>query len=234
MAMLSDQDRKFLREHFQKMLVSPVRLLYFTQTVACQFCRETEQVLQEVSELSDKITLEIYNFVTDKGVAEEYGIDKIPATVVMSGTDYGVRFYGIPSGFEFTSLVEDIVDISRGATSLSPDAREKLARITEPVHMQVFVTPTCPYCPSAVRMAHSLAIASDQVRADMVESMEFPHLANRYNVQGVPRTIINESTALEGAAPEPVFVAKVLQAVGLMTEEQVQALVQDLSAQPRA
>ena len=142
MALLADRDRQFLTEHFARNLDKPVRLLFFTQTIACQFCRETGMILEEVAGLSDRITVETYNFVTDKPVAEEYGIDKIPATVVMGEKDYGIRFYGIPSGYEFTSLVEDIVDVSRGETGLSAESLEVLSRLEEPLHIQVFVTPT--------------------------------------------------------------------------------------------
>jgi glutaredoxin-like protein len=231
MPLLSDKDRQFLQNHFSRTLVDPVRLVFFTQEVACQFCRETGQILDEVAGLSDKITVETYNFVTDKEVAERHGIDKIPATIVMGDTDHGIRFYGIPSGYEFTSLIEDIVDVSRGKTELSPETVRMLTEIEEPVHIQVFVTPTCPYCPSAVRLAHSLAIASGKVRADMVEAIEFPHLANRYSVYGVPRTVINEETHLEGAAPEPLFVAKVREALGLMTPDEVEQLMEEMLAQ---
>jgi glutaredoxin-like protein len=142
MPMLSDKDRTFLEDHLAKSLASPVKLLFFTQTIACQFCVQTEQVLTELAELSDKVSLEVYDFVTDKEVADEYGIDKIPATVVMSDVDYGVRFYGIPSGYEFTSLVEDVVDISNGRSGLSAESLDLLSQVTEPVHMQVFITPT--------------------------------------------------------------------------------------------
>ena len=213
MALLSDRDREFLRNHLEQTLVEPVKLVFFTQTVVtesvtCQYCQETEQILREVADLSDKISVQVYNFVTDKEVAQRYGIDKIPATIVMrDGVDYGVRFFGIPSGYEFTSLVEAIIDVSRGRSDLSPSTLELLSAIQDPVHIQVFVTPTCPYCPTAVRMAHSLALANDKIRADMIEAIEFPHLANKYNVYGVPRTIFNEDTDLEGAAPEALFVA---------------------------
>ena len=81
-----------------------------------------------------------------------------------------------------------------------------------------------------MRLGHSLAIASDKIRADMVEAIEFPHLANKYGVQGVPRTIINENTTIEGSVPEPLFVAKVLEAVGLMTPEEVARMVDEVSA----
>ena len=222
MALLSDKDRKFLEEHLAKSLVAPVKLLYFTQTHACQFCRETEQILREVAGLSPKIALEAYDFVADKALAEKYRIDKIPATVVMGEVDYGIRFYGIPSGYEFTSLIEDLVAVSRGGAGLSAKTLEILKGIQEPVHIQVFVTPTCPYCPSAVRLAHSLALASDKITADMVEAIEFPQLANKYGVQGVPRSVINEKTHIEGA------VAKDQEAQGLISAEDVEKLLAEI------
>ncbi|MBC7235372.1 MAG: thioredoxin family protein [Chloroflexi bacterium] len=226
MPLLGEKDRRFLQAHLAKAMEKPVKLLFFTQTIACQFCRETEELLREVSSLSDKIGLEVYNLITDAEMAERYGVDKIPATVVMSDQDYGVRFYGIPSGYEFTSLIEDIVDVSRGAPELSAETRQALARIQQDVHLQVFVTPTCPYCPDAVHLAHSLAIASERIKADMVEAVEFPQLAIKYGVQGVPKTVINESVAVEGAAPEPLLVARILDALGLLTEEERRTLQQ--------
>jgi len=230
MPLLSEKDRAILEEHLGKSLVAPVKLIYFTQTMACQFCRETQGILEELAALSDEVTVEVYDFVSDKEVAERYGIDKIPATVVMGEVDYGIRFYGIPSGYEFTTLVEDVVKVSRGRADLSDRTLELLADIQDPVHIQVFVTPTCPYCPSAVGLAHSLATASQKIRADMVESIEFPHLANKYRVYGVPHTIINEDTHLEGAAPEPLLVAKVMEALGMMTAEEVEELKARLAA----
>lgn len=225
MALLSEQDAKTVREHLEKNLADPVTLLFFTQTIACQFCRETQQVLEEVAALSDKVTLEVYNFVNDKETVDEYGIDKIPATVVMGAKDYGVRFFGIPSGYEFTSLVEAVVAVSRGKVRLSEATMAALAEIEEPIDIQVFVTPTCPYCPKAVQMAHSLAVASDKISASMVEAIEFPHLAQKYGVQGVPRSIFTETVHLEGAAPEALYVAKLMQAAGKITQEEFDAMM---------
>lgn len=142
MPLLSDKDRDFLKGHLAESLVAPVKLLNFTQTIACQFCAQTEAVLGELAALSDLVSLEVYNFVTDKVVADQYGIDKIPATVVMSDRDYGVRFYGIPSGYEFTSLVEAVVDVSKGESGLSEKSLKLVRQIQDPVHIQVFITPT--------------------------------------------------------------------------------------------
>lgn len=230
MPLLSDQDRDFLKGHFAESLAKPVTLLFFTQEHACEHCQQTESILRELAELSEKIDLDVHDFVEDRQLAEEHGVDKIPATVIVSDVDYGVRFFGIPSGYEFTSLIEDIVDVSTGEVDLSDDTLETLASIQEPVHIQVFVTPTCPYCPMAVRLAHKLAIASDQVEADMVEAIEFPQLAVRYSVQGVPRSIINEDTHLEGAAPEPLFMAKLQQALGKLSQKEFEALLTEMES----
>ena len=227
MAMISDKDRQFLQGHLAEHLVDPVVIKYFTQTISCQFCTETGQLLEEVADLSDLIELQVHNFVTDKEIAEEYGIQRIPATVIMGKQDYGIRFYGIPSGYEFNTLIEDIVAVSQQEPGLLEETLEQLARIQEPVHMQVFVTPTCPYCPAAVRTAHAFAMASEQITADMVEAVEFPQLGNKYGVFGVPKTVINEKWDLEGAAPESLLLAKVYEAVGLMTSEEVEALFSD-------
>lgn len=224
MPMLTDKDRQFLTEYFEQSLTEPVTIKVFTQSSECQFCKETKQLLEEVEELSDKIEVQVHDLVDDKEVAEEYGIRRIPATVIMGRADYGIRFYGIPSGYEFNTLIEDIVAVSNEAPGLSEAVMEKLERIEEPVHMQVFVTPTCPYCPAAVRTAHAFAMASEMITADMVEAVEFPQMANRYNVMGVPKTVINETTEVEGAAPEELVVAKVLEAVGLMSKEEVDEL----------
>jgi len=218
MPLISEKDAEFLRNEFETKLVNPVKLVMFTQTVECQYCAETRQIVEEISALSDKITAEIYNFVTDKATADLYGVDKIPAIAILrvedgEEKDYGIRFYGIPSGYEFTSIIEDIIDVSTGESGLQPQSKEAVAGITQPVHFQVFVTPTCPYCPQAVRLAHKFAIESDLIRADMIEAIEFPHLSNKYHVHGVPRTVINETVHQEGAVPEPMMLAKLLEAV---------------------
>ena len=216
MALLSEQDQEHLRNEFAG-LQQPVKLIVFTQEFECQYCRETRQIAEEVAELSDDITLEVYDFVADKEIAEQYNIDKIPATIVMVGgeaaTDYGIRYYGIPSGYEFSSLIQDILMVGGNDAPLAAETEQWLADLTEPVHFQVFVTPTCPYCPPAVLLAHKMAMASELVTADMVEASEFPQLSMKYNVMGVPRTVINEDTHVEGAVPEHMLLAKMQEAI---------------------
>jgi len=216
MSLLKERDRQHLIKEFAA-LREPVNLLLFTQEMECQYCRDTRQIAEEVASLSDKISLKIYDFVADQPAVDQYGIDKIPALVVMRGgeapKDYGIRYYGIPAGYEFSTLITDIMMVSRGDSGLAAETKAYLAALTQPLHLQVFVTPTCPYCPPAVHLAHQLAMESDLVRADMVEAIEFPHLSHKYQVQGVPRTVINETTYLEGSAPETMLLSKIKTAV---------------------
>ena len=212
MPLLNDE----IRQEVSKILADlpgPVRLVMFTQEFECEYCTETRQLVEEIAELSDRITAEIYDFQADRAKAEELGIDKIPAIAIIGAQDYGVRFYGIPSGYEFASFLHAIQSVAAGKPELSDATLRTVAGIQKPVHIQVFVTPTCPYCPQAVMLAHQLAIASPLIRADMVEAMEFPHLAVRYQVMGVPRTVINETVHIEGAAPESHVVAKLQEAL---------------------
>ncbi len=212
MGMLREEDQNHLRREFSGKLVNPVKIVFFTQKLECMYCQPTEEILTEIASLSDKLILEKHDLLEDKSLVDQYGIDKIPGIALIGDRDYGVRFFGVPSGFEFTSLIEDIIDVSRGTTGLTLDSREKLKKIAKPVKIQVFITPTCPYCPAAVRMAHQAAIESDMVTAHMVESAEFPHLVQKYGVMGVPKVIINETIQFEGAQPEPVFINHILKA----------------------
>jgi len=218
MSLISEKDAEFLRNDFEAKLTNPVKLVVFTQEIECQFCAETRQIAEEIASLSDLISVVIYDFVDDEPQAEMLGVDKIPAIAIMrvedgKDKDYGIRFFGIPSGYEFTTIIEDIADVSKGDSGLMPKTREALAGVTEPLHLQVFVTPTCPYCTQAVRLAHRFAIESEQIRGDMVEAIEFPYLSNKYHVHGVPRTVINEIVHQEGAVPEPLMLAKMLEAL---------------------
>lgn len=212
MPLLNEEIRQEVAK-FLEGLPNPVRLVMFTQEFECEYCQDTRQLVEELAEISDRIVAEIYDFQADQAKAEELGIDKIPAIAVIGEKDYGVRFYGIPSGYEFTSLLYAIRYVSEGKTELSDATLKFLEGLTQPVHIQVFVTPTCPYCPQAVTLAHQMAVASPMVRADMVEATEFPHLAYRYHVMGVPRTVINEKVHIEGAVPESYMLAKLQEAV---------------------
>jgi len=214
MAHISKEDRDYLKKEFSKM-TRPVKLIFFTQQFECQYCQLTRELVTELSELSDKIQVEIYDFVKDEAKVKQYDIKRIPAIVVEGEKDYGIRFYGVPAGYEFSTLIEDIIDVSAGTNVLSKETKEALKKLSRPVHIQVFVTLTCPYCPRAVRIAHMMAMESELVTGDMIEASEFPQLANKYFVSAVPKVVINEEVEFEGALPEKNYLEKVLEAEGL-------------------
>jgi len=123
-------------------LKNPVKLVMFTQEFECQYCGETRQICKEIADLSDQISVEVYDLLGDKGKVDEYGIDKVPAIAVVGAKDYGVRLYGIPSGYEFATLLNDVKTVSAGEVELMPETTAFLEGLKEPLHIQVYVTPT--------------------------------------------------------------------------------------------
>ena len=209
---IKKKDRELLRKELRD-LSGEVTMVMFTQELECQYCAQTRQLLTELASFSDRLKLIILDFVRDNEEAEGYGVDKIPAIVLLGDEDVGIRYYGVPAGYELAALLETIRDLSLGSTDLEDETRERLRTLAKNVHIQVFVTPTCPHCPRAVRTAYKLAQENDFIRADVLEAIEFPHLANRYHVRGVPMVVINETTSFVGAQPEALFVDKILEAV---------------------
>ena len=141
MALLSDKDRAAVQKEFEK-LVNPVKVIVFSQELGSETCRQTEWLVKEVAECSDKVSVELLNLVLDPERAEAYGVDRVPAVVVEGERDYGIRFFGLPSGYEFTNLIDSIVVASTGQPSLTAETQSALAGLPGPVHIQVFTTPT--------------------------------------------------------------------------------------------
>jgi glutaredoxin-like protein len=210
MSLIPDDKKELLTNEFKEKLENPVRILIFTQEIECRFCSETRQLAQELAALSDKITAEVYDFVADADKAKEYNVDKIPALAIIGEKDYGVRIYGIPYGYELQTLIEAIINVSKGKTDLADKTKAILTEVKAPVHIQVFVSLTCHHCPVAAAVAHKLAVESDLVRADVIDGSEFPQLAQKYAVTGVPKVIINEKIEFVGAFNEDLFAEHVL------------------------
>jgi glutaredoxin-like protein len=164
--MLNDDVKKEVKKQFET-LEHDVKLIIFTQKVECNYCADNRTLALDVAELSDKITARVFDLEDDKQAAEKYGIDKIPVIAVVGEEDYGIRFFGIPAGYEFSSLLEAIKLVSTGKPELAADTTNFLDNLQKDVHLQVFVTPTCPYCPGAVILAHRLARHSKRVKADI-------------------------------------------------------------------
>jgi alkyl hydroperoxide reductase subunit AhpF len=142
MPILQPRDEDAVRKEFQR-IAGPVKLVVFSQElVAADLCRQNEQLMREVAALSDRISIEMLNPAVDRERAAAYGIDQVPATVVEGARDYGVRFLGIPAGYEFSNLIDSIVAVSSGEAALRDDTKASLATLTGDIQIKVFSTPT--------------------------------------------------------------------------------------------
>jgi glutaredoxin-like protein len=220
MGFLKEKDKEYLRQKFASELDKDVVLLFFKKNLGCEYCEDEERLLRELSETSEKIHVEVKNIVIDKGEAEKYEIFDAPALAILQKEDgnlkdFGVRYFGIPAGYEFSALIESIVLVSTGDPHLPENIKDKLAQVDKDVTILVFVTPTCPYCPRAVITSHKFAVANPKIKGYMVEALEYPDWADKYFVRAVPKIVINDVVEFEGAYPEPFFADKVLEAVAL-------------------
>ncbi len=185
----------------------------FVKDHDCLYCGDTTSLITQVADLSAKVKVVVHKDAIGEGKAAEYGVTNHPTIILHGKEQYKVRFVGIPAGHEFGALVAGIVAVSTGSVPLQPDIIEDIKAIDKPLHILVFSTPQCPYCPNMVRLAHYAAILNPLITSDMVEALEFQDLATKYQVFGVPKTIINEDVHLEGAVPPEAFVEKLYDAV---------------------
>ncbi len=193
---------------------SEVTLHMFTQKDHCLLCNETLVLVTQVSAQSDKVILDHCECDVNSEKAQKFKIERHPAIVVEGKAKGLIRFYGIPSGYEFGSLIESIImsGTSKGS-DLDSSLVEEIEAIDKPLHLQVFVTPTCPYCPTAVLTAFKLAMLNENITADMVEATEFQELSMKYHVQGVPKTVINDNWDVVGGVPPQTVMEKVREAL---------------------
>ncbi|MDX2007883.1 MAG: thioredoxin family protein [Meiothermus sp.] len=178
---------------------------------------EALALLREVAELSDRVTVEERSLLTDPE-AQALGLTHAPTLLFREkgSSRSNIRFLGLPSGYEFATLIETLVMLGTGRSDLGERSRAELEGLSEPVRMQSFVTPTCPYCPRAVLAAYKLAFHNPQVIAEGVEASEFPRLSGQFRISGVPDTIISgrRQERVLGGQPDRVFLEAVLKASG--------------------
>jgi glutaredoxin-like protein len=217
--LLDEKTISEIRQTFAQMK-EPVQILFFGSHDNCDYCTDTQQLLEEVAAIDEKLGLRIYDLQADADMAGKFGVDKAPGIVIAADldnqiTDFGIQYSGIPSGHEFSTLINDILLVSNRDSGLSPKTREYLKNIDKPLLLQIFVTPTCPYCPRAVLLAHQMAMENPKmIHAEGVEATEFPELAQKFFVNGVPQTVINSGAAMVvGAVPEQKLLAEIMRAV---------------------
>jgi len=227
MALLGPKEQEIVRQRLST-LERDVEAVLFTDSSTliapgkepCLYCKETKQLMEELAGLSDKLHLVVYDLSTPEGQekARAMRVEAAPTLILREkGSDrVNLRYRGIPAGYEFASLLEDIEMLGRDGHGLPEETVKFLQGLPEEVVLQVFVTPTCPYCPQAVRTAHRFAYATDKVFGEMVEANEFPALSEKYHIHGVPDTIINHGKArVLGAQPVAAFLEAIKKAVGV-------------------
>jgi len=239
------KDQEYLRSKFAQELARQVRIDFFTQKESsiivpgrqpCQYCKPARQLLEEVAALSDFISLRRHYIDEDREAFTRYGIDKIPAVVLPAGDGRWLKYFGFPGGHEFLTLVETIVDVSRGERLLADEVNKRLRRLKKDVLIQVFVTPSCPYCPQMARLAYHMALENPHITAEVIEAQEFPELSQRFKVRAVPTTVIDGKTVIPGAVPDTALmdaIERLVQPSGL-AEAQPEAGPTTPTEQPKA
>ena len=150
MPIISQKDQDALKERFKRELKKDVTITLFTQRTAgltipgreCRYCDDTQKLMEDLTALSPKLYLEVKDFYASTEEARDSGVERIPAMIFAANGPNNVRFFGIPLGMEFATILEDLITLSRGVNPLALQTRKKLKRIQEDVHIQVFVTPT--------------------------------------------------------------------------------------------
>ena len=205
--------RSQIKDIFEKEFKEPVTVKLFSQAIGCESCQTAEDLLKELVEVvgEDRLKYELYTPVLEKDIAEKYGVDRIPTIVIEGDKDYGIRYIGLPAGLEFSTLIQGILQVSKRKPNLSEKTVELLKDIDIPIELMVFVTTSCGYCPSAAVMAYNFALASDYITAKVIDASENPDLAEKFQVVGVPKIVINEGLAeFVGAQPENAFLGYVM------------------------
>lgn len=213
MPILSRDVRKTVEREFTQ-LKRQVSIELFTQEMECSSCREERQLMEELAEMTSRITVNVSDFLANGSLVRKYEVERVPVAVVVSKQETAVRFYGIPSGYEFQALMETVKAASSERPPVSEEFSAFLQTLSRQVTVQVFVAPTCPYCPAMALLAAKAGLACRHVKADIVNIHEFPHLAVKHQVSGVPMSVINGSVVVAGAVSERAFMDKMKEAVG--------------------
>ena len=193
-------------------LRDPLRLTCFTQA-DCHLCGHVVDLAGEVAALSPHLHVTIRDFIADAPEAARLGVPRVPALVLAREAEerVPVRYFGLPAGHEFGAFLRALIVLSTGRGMTGADAAA-VAPITRPTRLMVFVLPGCPRCPEMAYLCASIAAASPQVTADIIDADAFPDLISRYNVGAVPKLLINETTEVLDVVPAKTLIEKIVAA----------------------
>ena len=209
---IDENSTKILRQKFEKEMRREVNLkVFLDEKERIEGSRKfIEEFLKELGEISaGKINFEIYSIRSEE--AKKYSVDNAPTILIDPDSSYKIVYLGLPLGEEAWAFIDTIVQVSKDESSLSNKSKEKLKQLNEEREIVTFVTPTCPYCPYQVLLANNIAIeAKGLVKSFCVDALEFPELADKFEVSSVPHNVINGNTSSIGIQPEEKFVDDVI------------------------
>jgi glutaredoxin-like protein len=209
--MIPLRDQEYIKQLFAQELEGRVKIDYFTQRASqiyvagreeCLTCEDTRKLLEELASLSEKLTLTVHDFSAEAEQSKKLKVDKVPGIVMRGPANRALRFFGAPAGNEFSRFVEALIAASKTKVDLGADTAKQLKRLKDTVSVEIYVTPTCPYCPQVVRAAYRLALASAHVQASAIAINEFPRLGEQLGIRAVPLTVLNDTSAIPGAMDE--------------------------------
>lgn len=220
--LLPDADGEALRSLFRDAMQGPVTILLYTRESPlivpgrepCGPCRETRALLEDLTSLSPHLSLEVYDVDEPGSPAAGLNIEYLPTVVVRGAAKGEISWLGLPAGYEFSAFVDLLLDVGEGYSGLQPETKAALHRLDTDIAIQVFVAAQCPYCPAVAQLAQRMAVESARITTHVIEAGEFPGLAQRYQVSGVPQVVVNDRVAFGGAPTEERFLEYLLQAAG--------------------
>ncbi len=209
MPVIDEETKKIIKQKFNA-LNNQIKLTFFKPENECTTCHYAEEMISELATLTSKINKEVLIFEQNITNAKALGIDKAPG-LAMQNDKTILRYYGFPSGYEFETFLIDLIDLSRGEIDIFQELAKEVKKINFPVHIQVFVTPQCPYCSSIAKVAHDFAMINPMIKGDVIDITVFQQLGEKYNIMSVPFTVINEKLILRGTYPPDVIIKKILE-----------------------
>jgi thioredoxin reductase (NADPH) len=209
---IDEESSKILKKKFENEMRREVKLKAFLdegrENKRSKYL--VEEFLKELKEISEgRIDFEIYQ--KDSEEAKKYGVDKTPTILIDPDNSYKIVYLGVPLGEEAWAFIQTIIQVSKNESSLTQTSKEKLRQLKEGREIMTFVTPKCPYCPYQVLLANNVAIeAKGIVKSICIDALEFPELAEKFEVTAVPHTVINGKTSSIGVQPEEKFIDDVI------------------------
>jgi thioredoxin reductase (NADPH) len=211
MMIIDEGSAKILKEKFKDKIKRNVEIKAFLEekekiSGGNKFFEEFLNDLKELS--SSKILPEIFY---DSNEAKKFEVEKRPTILIDPNNSYKIVYLGLPLGQEAWAFIDTIIQVSRDESLLSENSKKKLKDLREKREIMIFVTPTCPYCPYQVFLSNNLAIeAKGIITSICIDALEFPELADKFEVSSVPHNVINGKTSSIGVQPEEKFVDDVI------------------------